>query len=101
MQNVEFIRQSVVKKINLLPIEKLMQVLTFIDFILSYSSSLNARPKPEAFLECAGSWSFEDDELNQILQDIDQSRQMELDNDYATTFMVGKEPVTGRNSPIL
>jgi hypothetical protein len=39
----------------------------------------DALPAPDAFLECAGTWAFEPGELEEILQDIERSRLMEIE----------------------
>jgi len=79
MQNVAQLRQSAVVKLNLLPQAKLVEVLNFIDFVRTRPIRPRSLPAPDAFVECAGAWKFEPGELEEILQDIKQSRLMELE----------------------
>jgi hypothetical protein len=59
-------------------IEKLIEVLDFIDLITVHPHKRetlpDALPAPDAFLECAGTWEFEPGELEEILQDADNLR---------------------------
>jgi hypothetical protein len=83
MQDVVQLRQSAIEKLNRLPREKLIEVLDFIEFITlrlrEREALAEALPAPNAFVECAGTWEFEPGEQEEILQDIEQSRLMELD----------------------
>ena len=84
MQDVMQLRQSTIEKIETLSREKLVEVLNFIDLLLARPAqpTSSALPAPDAFLECAGTWAFEPGELEEILQDIEQSRLMELEDEY-------------------
>jgi hypothetical protein len=86
MENIAQLRQSAIEKLNILPEEKLIEVLTFIDFITTYphksETQSESLPPPDAFLEYAGTWEFEPGELDEILHDIEQSRLMELEEQY-------------------
>jgi hypothetical protein len=86
MEDTAQLRQSAIEKLNALSQEKLMEVLDFIDFITVYSrrrkTTPSALPAPDAFLECAGTWEFEPGEWEEILQDIEQSRLMELEEQH-------------------
>jgi hypothetical protein len=83
MEDTTQLRQSVIEKLNALPHEKLIEVLDFIDFLTVYprkrETTPSTLPAPDAFLECAGTWEFEPGELEEILQDIEQLRLMELE----------------------
>lgn len=85
-QNVINLKETVVKKLDMLPKEKLVAVSDFVDFLLERSKL--ATPLPEEaeskgsladLLACVGIWEFEPGELDEILQDIEVSRLMELE----------------------
>ena len=85
MENLTTLRQSTVNRLKKLPPHRLVQALDFINYLLEHSEPI-ASPVPESprgsrddLLACAGSWQFEPGELEQILQDIEQSRLMELE----------------------
>lgn len=79
MNDIGQLRQSAIEKLNALSKDKLIGVLDFIDFVMLESPThRQVLPAPDAFLECAGTWEFNPDELEEILQDIEQSRLMEL-----------------------
>ena len=86
MKDTAQLRQSAIEKLSALPQEKLVEVLDFIDFITvsprKRETPPTALPAPDAFLECAGTWEFEPGELEEILQDIEQSRLMELEEQH-------------------
>lgn len=88
MEDTAQLRQSAIEKLNALSQEKLIEVLDFIDFIAVYPRKREIRPStlpaPDAFLECAGTWKFEPGELEEILQDIEQSRLMELEEQHGS-----------------
>jgi hypothetical protein len=89
MQDTAQLRQLAIDKLNKLPQERLIEVLDFIDFVIlrsreqsdTVSSQIPAAPRGslEDLLACVGTWKFEPGELEEILQDIEQSRLMELD----------------------
>lgn len=86
MEDATQLKQSVIEKLNDLSEEKLVQVLDFIELITTSQPRFEARPDmlpaPDAFVECAGTWEFEPGELEEILQDIEHSRLMELEEDH-------------------
>ena len=86
MEDTTQLRQSTIEKLNALPQEKLIKVLDFIDFITVYprkrETPPDVLPASDAFLECVGTWEFEPGELEEILQDIEQSRLMELEEQH-------------------
>lgn len=45
-----------------------------------------SRGSREALLECIGLWKFEPGELDEILADLEESRLMELEEDYGDLF---------------
>jgi hypothetical protein len=85
MQDVTQLRQSAIDRVRLLPTERLVQVIDFIDFLLERTGSSQItesgtpRGSAEDLLAVAGIWHFEPGELQGILQDIEQSRLMELE----------------------
>ena len=85
MDNLAQLRQSTITRLNQLPPHRLAQALDFIDFLLERPSPA-VPPKPETLrgsledlLACTGIWMFEPGELEEILQDIEESRLMELE----------------------
>jgi len=82
MENIIQLRQSAVEKLNRLPGEKLIVALDFLDFLMLRQIAPDVLPAPDAFVECAGTWEFEPGELKEILQDIEQSRLMEMEEQY-------------------
>jgi hypothetical protein len=79
------LRQSTINQLNQLPPHRLVQALDFIDYLLERPGP-TAAPKPEVprgsledLLACTSIWRFEPGELDEILQDIEQSRLMELE----------------------
>ncbi len=85
MDNFAQLRQSTIARLNQLPPHRLVQALDFIDFLLE-RPSLAAPSKSETpqgsledLLACTGIWEFDPGELDEILQDIEQSRLMELE----------------------
>lgn len=85
MENLAALKQSTVNRLNKLPPHRLAQALDFIDYLLEHPEP-TVSPVPESpqgdlndLLACAGSWQFEMGELEDILQDIEQSRLMELE----------------------
>lgn len=86
MKDTVRLRQSAVEKLNMLSDEKVIEVLDFIDSLTLHprkrQPAPDTLPAPDAFLECAGTWEFEPGELEEILQDIEQSRLMELEEQH-------------------
>lgn len=63
-------------------------------YIVSAEAAENAGPQlplsrgsREALLECIGLWKFEPGELDEILADLEESRLMELEEDYSVSWM--------------
>ena len=86
MQNTKQLRQSAIDRLKLLPPSTLPEVIDFIDFLIERSDKFvedRSLPATDAFVEFAGSWDFEPGELDEILQDIEQSRLMELESQNA------------------
>jgi hypothetical protein len=78
MEDIAQLRRSAVARLNKLSPYRLVQVINFIDFLLEPKSAV-PRGSLEDLLACAGTWEFEPGELEEILQDIEQSRLMELE----------------------
>lgn len=83
-------KEMIAERLDRLPLSQLQQVLTFTDFILyqhpqpsavSSADTANTErmPAPDAFVHLAGGWKFEPGELEEIMQDIEQGRLMELE----------------------
>jgi hypothetical protein len=85
MQDVTQLQQSAIDRVRRLNTDRLIQVIDFIDFLLERSESARitepgtTRGSAEDLLAVAGIWQFEPGELQEILQDIEQSRLMELE----------------------
>ena len=85
MQDVTQLQQSAIDRVRLLNTDRLIQVIDFIDFLLerTESSRITEPGTPqgsaEDLLAVAGTWQFEPGELHEILQEIEQSRLMELE----------------------
>jgi len=85
MENTAELRQVAINRLNLLPSSKLPEAIDFLDFLLERPNraihQLPTSPQGsiEDLLACAGTWEFEPGELEEILQDIEQSRLMELE----------------------
>lgn len=62
-----------------LPEEKLGEVLDFVDFLQTRLETKPERGTPEALLAHAGSWNFEPGELDRLLNNIQDLRDMELE----------------------
>ena len=69
-------------KLEKLPEDKLEEIDDFTDFLLSRKDegTLPDRGSPEALLEHFGRSSFKNGELNELLGDIQEIREMELQN---------------------
>lgn len=88
MENLAQLKQSAINRLNRLPPHRLVQALDFIDYLLERPDSI-VPTKPEApqgtledLLGCTSIWRFEPGELEEILQNIEQSRLMELEESY-------------------
>lgn len=86
MEDTVQLKQLVIKKLDVLSNEKLIEVLDFVNFLLTQSKqtviSPEETPRPHGSLEdlfaCVGIWAFEPGELDEILEAIEESRLMEL-----------------------
>jgi hypothetical protein len=83
------LRQITINRLNQLPPHKLAQALDFIEFLLERSHIAPSSSRPQTpggslqdLLACVGIWEFEPGELDTILEDIEQSRLMELEQDH-------------------
>ena len=89
MDNLTQLKQSAINRLNRLPPHRLVQALDFIDYLLDRpESTILTRPEAsrgslEDLLACTSIWRFEPGELEEILQDIEQSRLMELEENNA------------------
>jgi len=88
MKDIARLRQRAIGRLNELPLYKLIQVLDYIDSLLERSSPI-VPPRPgmprgslQDLLACAGTWEFEPGELEEISQDIEESRLMELEDTH-------------------
>jgi hypothetical protein len=85
MQDVTQLQQSAIDRVRLLSGDRLIQVIDYIDSLLErserpYSSEPDAaQGKFDDLIAVAGIWEFEPRELHDILQDIERSRLMELE----------------------
>ena len=85
MDNFAQLRQSTINRLNQLPPHRLVQALDFIDYLLERPGpTIPIKPEMprgnlDDLLACTGIWRFEPGELDEILQDIEQSRLMELE----------------------
>ncbi|MEA3341311.1 MAG: DUF2281 domain-containing protein [Chloroflexota bacterium] len=66
-------------KLQELPEDHLREVLDFVDFLRSHQLQQSKRGSPEALLQHVGTWSFAPGELDHLLADIQETREMELD----------------------
>lgn len=81
MQATINLKQAIINKLDLLSGDKLREVQTFVDFILTYPHHQTVDKAKTDFLVCAGTWEFEPNELEDIMADIEQSRLIELEKD--------------------
>ena len=86
MQNTKQLRQSAIDRLKLLPPSTLPEVIDFIDLLIERSDKVVSNeeqlPSTDAFVNFAGSWDFEPGELDEILQNVEQSRLMELEKQH-------------------
>ncbi|MBI1293457.1 hypothetical protein GC175_00680 [bacterium] len=89
MQDIQEIRQSVIERLEQLPAATLVEVLHYVDYLVERTEQTSPQfyttehvqnlPATNAFVELAGSWSFEPGELEEILDYIEQSKLAELE----------------------
>ena len=85
MENLAQLKQSAVDRLNELPPHRLVQALDYINYLLERPGpTVPIRPDVprgtlEDLLACTSIWEFEPGDLEGILQDIEQSRLMELE----------------------
>ena len=65
-------------KLQELPEDRLREVLNFVDVLRSHQLQQSNRGSPEALLRHVGTWSFAPGELDRLLADIQEIREMEL-----------------------
>jgi len=65
-------------KLQELPEDRLREVLDFVDFLRSNRIQQSNRGSPEALLRHVGTWSFAPGELDRLLADIQEMREMDL-----------------------
>jgi hypothetical protein len=65
-------------KLQELPEDRLREVLDFVDFLRSHRIQQSNRGSPEALLRHVGTWSFAPGELDRLLADIQEMREMDL-----------------------
>jgi len=73
----EFLR-DLTGKLQELPEDRLREVLDFVDFLRSHRIQQSNRGSPEALLQHVGTWSFAPGELDRLLADIQEMREMDL-----------------------
>ncbi len=66
-------------KLQELPEDRLREVLDFVDFLQGHRIQQSNRGSPEALLRHVGTWSFAPGELDRLLADIQEMREMEVD----------------------
>ena len=71
--------RSLEGKLQELPEDRLRQVLDFVEFLQSHQLQQSNRGSPEVLLQHAGTWSFAPGELDRLLSDIQEMREIELD----------------------
>jgi hypothetical protein len=85
VENLAQLKQSAINRLNELPPHRLVQALDYINYLLEHPGpTVPIRPEAprgtlEDLLACTSIWKFEPGELEGILQDIEQSRLMELE----------------------
>lgn len=88
MENLVELKQSTIRRLNKLPPHRLAQALDYIDYLLEHPESVavsvpeSPRGSLDDLLACAGIWEFGPGELEEILQHVEQSRLLELDETY-------------------
>jgi len=65
-------------KLQELPEDRLREVLDFVDFLRSHPIQVSKCGSPEALLRHVGTWSFVPGELDCLLADIQEMREMDL-----------------------
>lgn len=85
MENLAQLRQSAINRLNELPPHRLVQALDYINYLLERPGpTVPIRPETlrgtlEDLLACTSIWKFEPGELEGVLQGVEQSRLMELE----------------------
>lgn len=65
-------------KLQQLPDDQIDTVVEFVDFLQKKYEPTSEMGSPEAILRHAGGWSFEGDELENLLTEIQEIRDMDL-----------------------
>lgn len=71
--------KELISKLEGLSENRLQEVVDFVDFLRSRPIQQSNRGSPDALLQHAGTWSFEPGELDRLLAEIQEMREMELD----------------------
>ena len=85
MESLAQLKQSAINRLDRLSPHRLVQALDFIDYLLERPDPIvPTRPETprgtlEDLLACTSIWKFEPGELEEILQEVEQSRLMELE----------------------
>jgi hypothetical protein len=66
-------------KLQELPEDRLREVLDFVDFLRRHQLQQYKRGSREALMGHVGTWSFAPRELDRLLSDVQEMREMELD----------------------
>lgn len=71
--------RDLTSKLQELPDNRLREVLDFVDFLRKRQLQQPKSGSPEALLKHVGTWTFSPGELDRVLADIQEMREMELD----------------------
>ena len=77
MAYAQALLDQVVLELRDVPEEKMVEVLDFVEVLKRRRREKPARGSAEAILPWGGTWQFEPGELENLLKDIEQSREME------------------------
>jgi len=77
MAYAQTLLDQVVLELRDVPEEKMVEVLDFVEVLKRRRREKPARGSAEAILPWEGTWQFEPGELENLLKDIEQSREME------------------------
>jgi hypothetical protein len=92
VENLAQLKQSAIDRLDELPPHRLVQALDYINYLLERPGpavpTMPEAPRGtlEDLLACTSIWEFEPGELEGILQDIEQSRLMELEETDDSLF---------------
>ena len=77
MAHAQALLDQVVLELRDVPEEKVVEVLDFVGVLKSRRREKPARGSAEAILPWGGTWQFEPGELENLLKDMEQSREIE------------------------